>query len=146
MKKEERLFHATERENLESIMQSGLLPRTCFGTEDMSAYYAEDMKDPVMLFIFADMKIFEKTFAPDMPSLNEPITSCLELSEEEVWEHWAASDGTALDCLEIAGAVQCRKGIPAEDIFVDLMVDEMRLSEYLALPEAGAGESVGPLP
>ena len=119
------LYHVTERASLEQIEATGLHARTCFGNIDMIDYYAEDMSDPVILrFDFAGTEDdFEKLFMPDMHSIEEPITTCLDYhSEDDVLEAWDESDGTAMDCLRIAKAVRCRKIVS----FADLVTEEWR--------------------
>ncbi|EPX76750.1 hypothetical protein [Salipiger mucosus] len=116
------LYHATPRSKLDEIMETGLRAGTCLAVSDIAAYYAEDIEDegeePVILKIaFEDLDA--TALAPDMPSIEEPISTVVGSKEDEIWERWDGSDQDWQDCMQIVGSLVSKVGIPAMVIVVD---------------------------
>lgn len=112
-----KLFHATAEENLASIRQSGLSPVSYWtACDDIAAYYRETIADegktPVLLAI--DLSLLDKSvLEPDHPGIDEPITTVLGLSEEEVRQSWADSTQDWRASLEVVRSMRYRACIPA---------------------------------
>lgn len=49
----------------------------------------------------------EESLVPDYASISEPITTTLDLSEDEVREAWEAWGGTWRDSLDIVNSIVC---------------------------------------
>jgi hypothetical protein len=117
-----KLYHATSLDNLSSIMSSGFNPHTCLTSNyDQALYYAETVEDEghsstIIELEFDDLiaAVGEDNLIPDHVSLSEPITSTLSLSEREVHEQWARSEGTWRDSLQLVDSVVCEARVPAE--------------------------------
>lgn len=123
-----RLFHATSRTRLEAILQSGLQPGSFWTTdEDVADYYAsviEDEGDDASLLVI-DLARLERLAAaagrellPDLPSIDEPITTAIRMSEEEVQDAWQASAKGWRDSLEVVRSLNCPFAIPADALSV----------------------------
>ncbi len=116
-----RLYHATPIDNVDAIMTEGLRPGAYLtNSTDQADYYAETIVDegktPVILELeLSDLlsSVGEDHIVPDHPSISEPITSTLDLTEEEVHTAWAAAEGTWRESLEIVNSVRVEAVIPA---------------------------------
>jgi hypothetical protein len=117
------LFHATSSANLAGIMALGLNPGS-YWTNDAGIldYYKETIEDdgatPVVLSIGIDTLIDIATqtghgLEPDIPGVEEPISTVIGKSDEAIWSMWSASRGTWQDSLSIIGSLRCRATIPA---------------------------------
>src|SRR6185437_2534756 len=94
------LYHVTQKSDLPSITSSGVRPFSYWGTIEIADYFAKVIEDdggePV--FIRASMSVFtESKLRPDKPGLQEPITTVIGKSEEEIWEEWESSNQTWKD-------------------------------------------------
>lgn len=113
-----KLYHVTDRENFKKIFNTGMRPYSYWSNEDLVDYYSEDLDDPVVLFIDIE-RLDEQYIEPDYPSVEEPITSSIGKSEEQVWEEWEASNGTWKDSLNIVGSIRYTKPIKPNLINID---------------------------
>lgn len=131
-----KLYHATDRAKIASVMENGLNPRSCLTSNyGQALYYAETIEDEgcdsTIIELDLDAlvaRVGDESLLPDHPSLSEPITTSLTLTEEEVHEAWEACDGTWRDSLEIVNSIICTVRIPAE---------LLSCSEYDVLPKPG---------
>lgn len=123
----ETLYHATTKENAAEIMARGFNAGTCF-TNNLSLvdYYWDTIRDegnePVVLKVSVAEVLSvvpEDVMVPDMPSIDEPITTVLRKSEDAIQDDWQDSGGTWKDGLRISGAVKCMSAIPAELVSLD---------------------------
>ncbi len=106
------LYHVTPKTDLLAITSTGVRPGSYWGTMEIADYYAkvieEDGGEPV--FIRASVSVFtESKLRPDKPGLEEPITTVIGKSKEEIWEAWESSNKTWKDCLDLIGSVQYMK-------------------------------------
>lgn len=115
------LYHAAPASKLASILTEGLRPGSYLGTDAIAAYYIEDISDTeaAVLLKVPIEAISGLDLAPDMAGLEEPITTVVGCREEEVWEHWQASDGGWRDCFEIIGSLRCMDLIPASCLVLE---------------------------
>lgn len=122
-----KLYHATGKDRLESVMEIGLAAHSCLTNNyDQAVYYCESIEDEGRASTIVELglndlvaAVGEENLAPDHPSISEPITTTLDLSEDEVHEAWEACDGTWRDSLEIANSIVCFVPIPAELLSCD---------------------------
>jgi hypothetical protein len=116
-----KLYHATDRAKLAAVMEVGLNARTCLTSNyDQALYYAETIEDEGLSSTIIELDldgliaaVGEENLIPDHPSISEPITTTLELSEDEVHDAWEACDGTWQDSLDIVNSIVCTVPIPA---------------------------------
>jgi hypothetical protein len=116
-----KLYHATDRAKIASVMENGLNARSCLTNNfDQALYYAETIEDEgcVSTIVELDLddlvaSVGDESLIPDHPSISEPITTTLDLSEDEVHEAWEACEGTWRDSLEIVNSIVCTVPIPA---------------------------------
>lgn len=132
------LYHVTPDANLPGILRDGLRAGSCWGTGDMADYYAGVIADegdrPVQLAIrLSDLQRLCASagvdLQPDQGSIDEPITTALEMDEDEVWEAWEESDGDWKASLEIGGALKMPAAIAAHELLADRNGDLQRLDE-----------------
>lgn len=117
-----KLYHATARNTLASVMTDGLLARSCLTSNyDQAVYYGETIEDEGLDSTIVELDldalvaaVGEQSLIPDHPSIAEPITTTLDLSEDEVHEAWEACVGTWRDSLEIVNSIVCTVPIPAD--------------------------------
>lgn len=131
------LYHVTAKSNLPGILANGLLPGSFWTTDEALAdYYRETVSDegqePVLLAVKLE-DLEPEALAPDMPGLEEPITTVLDLSEDEVWRKWQRSDQTWQESLEIVSSLCYERNIPVDLLRVATDNDDLRLADYLAL-------------
>jgi hypothetical protein len=93
-------------------------------------YYAEDMDDCVILVICM-RDLDEASCAPDMPGIEEPITTALGKSENEILSEWDASKKTWQDSLSIIGSMRYERPISTDIIIVDDGGEEILLDDYI---------------
>lgn len=109
-------WHVTSQEALLTIAQDGLRGGSYWTTdENVRDYYMETVQDeghhPVVLVCRTDqLQAFSPE--PDRPGLQEPITTALGMSEEEVWDGWDATDKTWKDCVELIGSFRVKDPLP----------------------------------
>jgi hypothetical protein len=116
-----KLYHATDRANIASVMTDGLNAHSCLTDNyDQALYYGETIEDEgfVSTIIELDLDalvaaVGEENLIPDHPSISEPITTTLSLSEDEVHEAWDECEGTWRDSLEIVSSIVCTVRIPS---------------------------------
>jgi hypothetical protein len=82
------LYHVTSLKNLMAIARDGLRAHSYWSADtDVSAYYMETVADegetPVTLVI-NQRQLASHALAPDMPGIEEPITSALGKSESDI--------------------------------------------------------------
>lgn len=114
---EGRLYHATSRRKAEAFLKDGIPAHVSYwGVEEIAAYYAETVEDeglaPVVLSV-ALSDLDESMLRPDMPGIDEPITTVIGCREPDVLSAWTACDGTWRDSLDIIGSVSFIGTIPA---------------------------------
>jgi len=124
------LRHVTAASKLDSIGTEGLRAGAYLtDNDDIEAYYIETVQDEgeEAVILAVDLSSLDKkALKPDQPGIDEPITTALDMDEEEIWEEWENTkrkDWKA--CLELIGSVMYAKAIPPEVIFV-CEGDEMR--------------------
>lgn len=118
-----RAYHVTERARLPGLLAQGFNPHSYWATrERLVAYYAEDYEDPVVIEIDTD------AFCPeadgldvDHPSIDEPITGAIGMSEDAVHAAWAAvpGPGTWRDSESLVGSFLIRGAIAPNRIRVN---------------------------
>jgi hypothetical protein len=131
-----KLYHATDRAKIASVMENGLNARSCLTNNfDQALYYAETIEDEgcVSTIVELDLdalvaSVGDESLIPDHPSISEPITTTLDLSEDEVHEAWEACEGTWRDSLEIVNSLVCTVPIPAA---------LLSCGDYEELPKSG---------
>lgn len=104
------LYHATAQKNLPSIALEGLRARSYWTSNPaLAAYYMETVEDdgetPVLLTIQLE-QLAPAHLSPDLPGIEEPITTVLGESEEDIWEAWGNTDKTWQSCLELVGSLR----------------------------------------
>lgn len=117
-----KLLHVTASDNLDGIRADGVTGLSYWAVrEDIHAYYVETVEDeekePVTLMVDLD-DLDPNLLEPDHPGLEEPITTVLGMSEDEVWEEWQETDQSWNACLDLIGTVRYRGIIPADKIQV----------------------------
>lgn len=103
------VYHVTPLKNIESIIAYGLKPNTYFGTDDICEYYGETITDEGEEFVLIKLPldyIRQFSLAPDYPGIEEPITTVVGMTKDEISDAWGDSDKTALDCFEIIGSLK----------------------------------------
>jgi len=117
------LRHVTAVSKLDSISAEGLRPGTYLtDNDDIEAYYLETVQDEgeeAVILAVNLSSLDRKALKPDQPGIDEPITTALDMDEEEIWEEWENTkrkDWKA--CLELIGSVYYTKAIPPEFILV----------------------------
>jgi hypothetical protein len=99
----EYLYHGTDKNFLDSIMNNGLTRPYLTNDINIAEYYTEDYDEPIILKVM----IPDATkLIPDYNSIEEPLTYTLKKKEEQVWEEWQNSEKTWNDSLEIVGSVR----------------------------------------
>lgn len=122
-----RLYHATSRDSVESIMAEGFQAGVYLTNSWKQArYYCETISDegksPVVIELELEdllSAVDEKHIVPDGESISEPITSTLKISEDEVHEAWKASGRTWRDSLEIVASIRIEAPIRADILHCD---------------------------
>lgn len=131
-----RLYHATSTDNIEAIIKDGLRSGAYLtNSAEQAEYYADTISDEgkVPIIIELDLSelisaVGEDNIEPDHPSIAEPITSTLELDEDEVYEAWEEAEGTWRDSLEIVNSVKVKAAIPSNIISFDNYEKTMKFS------------------
>ncbi len=139
------IVHLTAAKNLESIARDGLRGRSYFidpehdSGESLIDYYAETIRDegdePVVLLI-PEQALDASLFEADRPGIEEPITTALEMSEDDVSGEWEASDKTAEDSRRIIGSFRYAGTIPPE--IIQIAQDGYEVGEPLTLKRPAA--------
>lgn len=132
------LYHITDSKNLDGILAEGLRANSYWTDSlDLSDYYAETVRDeggiPITLSIELDnLNLDAASLEPDYPGIEEPITTVIGMSEDEVLEAWGKSDQTWQDSLSIIGSLRCRQAI-THDVLVAITEDDetLRLDEFI---------------
>jgi hypothetical protein len=125
-----KLYHLTPKDNLDSITKDGLRAGTYLTSEhELGEYYAETIEDEDQeaVWLCLDLEKLDKTsFAPDFPSLEEPILTVLrdrndypsEFDEDDLWQEWENTNKTWQNCLDLVGSVRYMNIIPPKLLFV----------------------------
>jgi hypothetical protein len=116
-----RLYHATSAINIEAVMTDGLRKGAYLtNSPEQAEYYAETIADEGQTPVIIELELSDLLSAvgddhifPDHASIAEPITSTLELTEDEVHEAWSEAEGTWRDSLEIVSCIRVEASIPA---------------------------------
>lgn len=121
------LYHTTSLCAIESIAQNGLNACSYFSIDEgLTNYYMLTIRDeekiPVVIAVELE-SLSESHFSPDNWGICEPITSCLDLDEDEINEAWEESDKTWKDCLEIVLSVRYDAVIPVHLLSVIIDTD-----------------------
>lgn len=115
-------WHVSDTTKLASIMQNGVRGGAYLTTNsDVIAYYLEAVEDEGRAPVLIKMDLSglpDGSFAPDKPGLDEPITTALGKSEEEIWSEWEHSDKTWNACLEIIGSFRCMVHVPPHSLSI----------------------------
>jgi hypothetical protein len=130
------LFHATAEKNLQSIAENGLRLRTYFTCDDdICDYYAETLREEgdACVILAVDLADLDPaSLSPDFPGIEEPITTCLDIGEEDVAIQWEESSQQWRDSLVIVKTLRCESVIPAASIrVVDDAGEHHLLTEYV---------------
>jgi hypothetical protein len=121
------LYHVTNKDNARAILKDGFNAGACFTDQlDLVDYYWGTVEDeggePVVLRVSLDevlSAVPDGSMVPDMPSIDEPITTVIGKSEQRVQDEWLASSATWKDALRISGGVKCMATIPANVVSLD---------------------------
>lgn len=129
-----KLYHATSISKLPSIKLMGLNSHSYFSSsEDIAEYYLETVRDEgeegILLIVDSD-DLDHNFCSPDRPGLDEPITTVLEKSEEQVSQQWDSSAKTWLDCVQIIGSFRYDTKLSASLIHVDYHGEIMPLIDF----------------
>lgn len=130
------LYHATSLLRLAGIHREGMRAGSYWASNDeLADYYVETIEDegqaPVILQVeLSDLD--EAHLMPDRPSLDEPITTVIDLDEEQVQQLWSESDKSWKASLDIVQSVRYMAPIAAEKILVIGPVETMRIDDFLA--------------
>jgi hypothetical protein len=113
--KDDWLFHVTPLANLESIRKEGVRGPSCWANRSaLVNYYREVIGDeghePLVVAVRLS-HLDEATIGPDLPSIDEPITGAIGLSDDDVVEQWGDCDKTWRDCLSIVGSLRYMEAI-----------------------------------
>lgn len=137
------LYHATDEALLDRIRTEGLRTHSYWTSNtDLADYYRECLEDEgksaALLAIEVQLPL-TAPWAPDYPGIEEPISTVIGLSEDEVIEQWNAlpkSEETAQACLDLIGSVRCEALIPPTGVFIVDLSDpeEDRLVPLIATP------------
>ena len=110
-------YHATSLEKWEAIQASGEIQAGSYFAElDIAEYYLETIEDEgedaVLLAI--PVSAFESdSQSLDSPGLAEPVCfSTRGMSEDDVHEAWAETDGSVEACIDLIGSFRYDKAIP----------------------------------
>ena len=121
-----KLYHATARRNLPSIMEEGLRPVAYIGREDIAEYYAETVQDEgeeAVLLEIDPTCLDRLRLEPDYPGLEEPLSYTLGMSEEDILDQWSECPDTWQASLELIGSFRCLDTIPPEALSVPCIDD-----------------------
>lgn len=133
------LFHVTSANRLESIRHEGLNAGAYLTSNPtMADYYAQVIADeglePVRIEVILE-DLDESMLLPDMPGIEEPITTVVGLNDQAIWAAWKESAQDWRYCLELIGSIQCAQPIPAASMAIDgvrsqpVCLDEMGLQK-----------------
>lgn len=140
------LYHVTAKSNLAAIAKEGLRARTYLAAdEDLSDYYLETVRDEGGVPVILQVSLFaldESLLNPDMPGIEEPISTILDMSENAVQDAWGNSDGTWRASLDIVKSVRYDGVIPPDAILVVRGEDVVPLRE-VAKPKKPKAASLG---
>lgn len=84
----EYLYHATDADKLDLYLSDGIPAGSYWANEFVSEYYQEDYDGDGILLKIPLASLMGKTLAPDQNGIDEPITSCIGLTEPEIHELW----------------------------------------------------------
>ena len=133
-----RLYHITNLKNLQSIAANGLNAGSYWSeTLDLAAYYEETIMDdgqtPLVVTLSLD-DLKDSELEPDYPGIEEPISTVLGLTEEEVWHKWDTTKQTWQDSLNLVHSIRVKTTIPPELLTVeDPFGDTHGIKEYSLL-------------
>lgn len=137
------LFHATSIENLASINENGLKAGSYWTNDnDLRDYYVETVEDEAVeaSILVIDLRQLQElankanqTLLPDLPGIEEPITTVLRKREDDIHEQWQGSRRTWQECLDIVKSLKCPFDIPSSALRVmePLSDDLITLTEHL---------------
>lgn len=116
------LYHITSRDNLQGIAKLGMKPNSYWSTDlDLADYYKETVIDeghkPVILTIQLN-DVAGLTLEPDYPGLEEPITTVLHKSEDQVQSEWARSAKDWKASIAIINSLRIKDAISPERLYV----------------------------
>lgn len=119
------LYHATDADALDSIRAEGLRSFSYWtSNDDLAAYYQECLEDEGKNTVLLAIRVktpLTAPWAPDFPGLEEPISTVIGLSEEEVREEWdplSKEEETPQACLDLIGSVRSEACIGADQLLV----------------------------
>ena len=134
------LISVSSKENLESISETGFNPYTYFidsmypSAEELVEYYSECLEDegktPIVLAIEKQPGLL-KIMEPDYPSIDEPISTVIGLSDTAVSSAWQQTKKTTEECLSLVGSCRSKETIPSHKIVILENDTERHLTEYV---------------
>ena len=110
------LYHATPQGNLDNILQQGMRSHSYWtDNKRLLFYYIETIEDDGddAAVVAVDLTAFNLgNIHPDFCGLEEPITTVIGRSEEDVIKQWSESNHHWQDCLTIIGSICYHDSIP----------------------------------
>ena len=106
------LFHFTDQDSLDDILETGVRPLSYWGTMAVAMWYRSSLyrgDKPVILRV--PLISFDHNYLePDMRGLQDPPpSSVIEMTEEDVSEAWDTIENPNWeDCLNLIGSVSYR--------------------------------------
>ena len=138
----ERFFCAVKTRDLQSILDNGLntgsywISDTHDSCDDLLDYYREmedntgkSIDSTVLCVSISD--IDPDKIKPDFPGIEEPITTALDMDEDDIIDEWGKSQGTARECIDLIGTMKYDAVIPSNVLLVEVDNDFMLLDDYL---------------
>lgn len=113
-------YHATSPENARRILERGFRAGAYFANEDLVGYYEETVREEGggCVVIVADLDELEARFGPhlepDRGGIEEPISTVIGMSEEEVRERWGSTDRSWSACFDLIGSFRCAAPVPPD--------------------------------
>jgi hypothetical protein len=116
------LYHATDRRHLASIRAAGLGPSAYLGIRAVADYYAEAIADeggaPVVLSV--RLRALDAAACEvDGPGIEEPITTVVGRTQDDIDEIWTSLAGSWRDSLHVIGSIRYAGTIPAIELRCD---------------------------
>lgn len=102
--------------------------------EELVEYYSECLEDegktPIVLAIEKQPGLL-KIMEPDYPSIDEPISTVIGLSDTAVSSAWQQTKKTTEECLSLVGSCRSKETIPSHKIVILENDTERHLTEYV---------------
>ena len=122
-----KLYHVTSAQNLMNIKSCGLNAGSYLTDSlDIVDYYMETIVDEgdsaaVVEISCEDLleAVGSGSLIKDDASIAEPISSCIDVKEEDVIRLWQECEGTWKDSLRIVRSIRCTSRIPSSCLIFD---------------------------